>query len=180
MSNETTEPAQPLSTDEAPIVPPSEPEPNPANQTRTRHVVEYDYPGALFPESVSREVDKPTLDAVLAAAPDEEGYFKRDRWYAATIRAIEEKRFEAADGEVTWVRLSSDKVDSWVVGERIPLTDPRIDNDASGALRSNLAQYERIGGPGGKTTDGVLCRTGNWQPAAEYSHVITDDEAKRA
>lgn len=156
-------------------------EPNPANRgIRTRHAVEYLYPGSLFPESITKRIEQPTLDAVIAAQPDEEGYFQRDGWYAATISAIEEKRYEAADGDETWMRLSSNKGDSWVVGERVPLTDPRIDSDSSGALRSNLTQYATLGGPGGKTSDGVLTRRGTWQPAAVYGHVITDAEAKGA
>ncbi|WP_193613126.1 hypothetical protein [Nocardioides lijunqiniae] len=134
--------------------------------TRLRHVAEFSYPGALFPESVTREVDQPTLDAALAVAPTEtDGFFRKDGWYAVKITAFHEKRYVADDGAETWVRTARPvKVRSWVVGEKIHADDIEP-TDRNRILIANIR---------GNSTDGygVRTRIGNWQMASDYDEVL--------
>lgn len=133
---------------------------------RTRYTAEYDYPGTLFPESITRTVDGPTFAAAVAVQPDEEtGYFRKDGWYAVKIRAIVEKRFAADDGEEAWVKQSADVVGFWVVGERIHWSEIE-DTERNAILISNIKCNSRDGGYGVRT------RAGNWQIASDYTEVI--------
>lgn len=135
---------------------------------RVRYVAEYDYPGALFPESVTREVETPTWEAVVGAAPAEtSGYFRADGWYAVKVTAITEKLFTAKDHEMTWIRQSAEKVRSWVVGEKIH-ADDIVPTERNAILISNI----RGNTPEGSEPYGVHTRAGNWQIASDYDGVV--------
>jgi hypothetical protein len=136
------------------------------SQTRIRYSAEYMYPGSFFPESVHRALLQPTFAAAVAAGPDEDGYFRKDGWYAVKIHAITEKRFTSDDGEVTWVKQGTVEVGNWIVGDRIHWSE--IDDTRENAiLISNIKGNSRDGGYGVKT------RAGNWQIASDYTEVIS-------
>ncbi len=139
--------------------------------TRTRYTATYDYPGMLFPESVTRDVADDRLESVVAAAPAEtEGYFRKDGWYAFQIHAITEKHFTAEDGEEAWVRVGkAERVANMVVGEKVHV-DSIPDTAENRILRVNIQA---------NTPDGVAVKTraGNWQLASDYDLVLSPSEA---
>lgn len=136
------------------------------NATRTNHVATYLYPGSFFPEETNRAIPEPTLAAAVAAAPtDEEGYFRKDGWYAVRVTTTTLKRFVADDGEETWVPQDKPaKVGNWIVGERVHF-ETLPDDDRHSILRSNIRANTKSG-------YGVLTRCGNWQFADDYDAVI--------
>lgn len=133
--------------------------------TRERFVATYYYPGVFFPEETSRELVKPTFQQALAAAPDEEGYFRKDGWYGLRITSIIEKKFVADDDAVTWVRESSVQT-SWIIGERIHRDDERLSDPSFDSMKLGGEEYF------------VLARCGNWQPDGYYEFVVTPEELK--
>jgi len=136
---------------------------------RTRFTAEFDYPGMLFPETITKTIAAGTLAAALREQPDEQGYFNRNGWYAVTIRSVAEKRYVADDDEETWVRLSAEKVASYVVGEKIHHADIE-DNDRNAILISNIRANSKDG-------YGVRTRAGNWQIASDYDAVVSAEAA---
>lgn len=129
-----------------------------ASQTRTRYTAIYSYPGSFFPETTTRDVTDGTYAAAVAAQTD-------DLWYAVEVKKITERRYEAANGNVEWLKdKSPERVGSWVVGERIHWEDIP-DTDDNRILRSNIR---------GNSTDGygVKTRRGNWQMASDFSAVV--------
>lgn len=139
--------------------------------TRTRYTAEYLYPGVFMPEEFTKPLDEPTFAAAVAAGPDEENYFVKDGWYAVRITATHEKRFVSEDGEEAWVRQSSEKAGSWIVGQRVHYSDIEA-TDRNAILISNIRGNSRDGG------FGVLTRCGNWQIASDYTEVIEPAAAK--
>lgn len=139
--------------------------------TRTIHSAEYLYPGALFPEETYRDLPEATLEAAVAAAPDDsEGYFRRDGWYAVRIRTTYQKRYVADDGEEKWLAEGGPvkPVLSVIIGEKVHWEDPSIAGDEHDMLRSNIR---------GNSKDrddpyGVKTRCGNWQMADDYDRVV--------
>lgn len=143
------------------------------NETRTKHVAEYDYPGLLFPESTSRQIPEPTFAAAVTAGPAEDDYFRKDGWYAVTVRSTVEKRYESEDGDEAWVNVAKPQVvGKWVVGERIHYSDIE-QTDANSILIGNIKCNSRDGGYG------VLTRCGNWQIASDYTAVVPTSIATR-
>lgn len=143
--------------------------------TRVRYVAEYSYPGMLFPETTSREVSPATFEAAVAAAPDEDGYFTKDGWYAVRIDALTEKRFVADDGDDTWVLMSRTSVGRFVIGQLVHYT--AINPDEGGPGRNSiLISNIRI-----NSKDGYGVRTccGNWQIADDYDTVIGTEAVAR-
>lgn len=137
--------------------------------TRVRYVAEYSYPGAFMPESTTRELEQPTLDAAVAAGPDEDGYFRKDGWYAVKITAFYEKRYVEAGGDAeTWVRTDTSSAGAWVVGERVHVDDPSIAGSDFDILRSNIRCNTKSG-------YGVRTRCGNWQFADDFSGVVAPE-----
>lgn len=132
---------------------------------RTRYTATYLYPGSFFPEEASRDVPEPTFEAAALAGPDEDGYFRKDGWYAVRITAIREKRFTSDDGEEAWVKQDAKRVGSWIVGERVHHEDERLAGDQFDILRSNIRSNSDDG-------YGVLTRCGNWQIASDYTEVV--------
>ena len=126
-------------------------------------MAEYLYPGSLFPENVQRSLTEPTLGQAVAVQPDEEGYFRKDGWFAVKILSITEKRY-TADGDETWVREGKPTTHSYIVGKRVHVDDIP-DTDDNRILRWNISINSDDG-------FGVLTRCGNWQIASDYSEVI--------
>lgn len=146
--------------------------------TRTRLVAEYGYPGPFFPESTTRDVASADFKTVAAAGPDEDGYFRKDGWYAAMVWSIVEKEFLDADDHSasTWVRQSSKVVANYVVGtlkhlDDIPDVDPKTGRNNE-ILKSNIRGNSKPPLSG----YGVLTRAGNWQIASDYTEVVNDEE----
>lgn len=137
---------------------------------RQRFFAEYNYPGSFFPESTTREIDLPTVEAAVAAGPDEDGYFRKDGWYSVRITSKVEKRFVANDGAEAWVKQGEiETIAHWVVGERIHYS--AIDaTDANRILISNIEGNSADGGYG------VLTRCGNWQIASDFDAVLSPAE----
>lgn len=133
---------------------------------RTRYTATYLYPGSFFPEETSRTIPEATFEAAVVAGPDEDGYFRKDGWYAVRITAIREKRFQADDGEEAWVKQGSERVGSWIVGERVHYEDGRLAGDQFDILRSNIRSNSDDG-------YGVLTRCGNWQIGSDYTEVVS-------
>lgn len=140
--------------------------------TRNRYLAEFDYPGALFPESITKTAKGPSIEDALAVAPSEtEGtYFVKDRWYAVTITEVIEKQYLAADGsDEEWVEQRRSRVGRWVVGEKVHVDDIP-DDDRHEILRSNIRNNSEDG-------FGVKTRAGNWQIASDYDGVLSLAEA---
>lgn len=140
-----------------------------APSRRTRHVAEYLYPGSFFPEETYREIEFPTLQCAVENGPDEDGYFKKDGWYAVRIRTITEKRYEAADGDETWLRDGEPTTKSFVVGRLVHVDSPELEGEDNRILRSNISGNSRDPLKG----YGVLTRRGNWQIASDYDEVVS-------
>lgn len=131
---------------------------DPVMKTRQRFYAEFWYPGLLFSDSKIRDIDAGTIEAALAAAPDD------DRWYAVSVHAVTEKRYVADDGDETWVRTSTERVLRAIIGEKVHV-DLIPDDDEHSILRSNI-RYNSTDGYG------VRARTGNWQIAQDYDLVL--------
>lgn len=128
------------------------------DQVRIRYTAEYSYPGSFFPETSARDVPDASLESVRAAQPD-------DRWYAAEVKEIKERRFAAENGQERWLRDDDPKkVASWVIGEKIHW-ESIPDTDQNSILRSNIRGNSKDG-------YGVKTRAGNWQIASDYLDVI--------
>ena len=142
-------------------------------ETRTRHEARYCYPGFLFPEELVMDLgEKDTLEAAVQAAPAEpSGLFATNGWYAVHITAITEKRYVAGDGEDTWVRLSADRLRSYVVGDKIHADDIEA-TEQNRILIANIRANS-------DTSHGVLTRCGNWQIADDYDQVVPASEVTR-
>lgn len=129
------------------------------SQIRTRYLAEYAFPGLLFPEMDTRDIEVPTLRAAVQANP-------RNGWYAVRITAITKELFTSDSGEERWLTKGGpEKVDHIVVGERIHINDIP-DTPENSILRSNIR---------GNTDDGyaVKTRRGNWQFASDYNRVVS-------
>lgn len=127
------------------------------SETRTRYTAEYLYPGVFMPEEENRPVDAPTLEAAVAAQPD-------DGWYAVSIKRIVERKFVADNGDERWLSDIVEKAGSWIVGEKIHYQDIP-DTKANSILRSNIRSNTKDG-------FGVKTRRGNWQFADDYTAVV--------
>lgn len=140
------------------------------NHMRNRYTAEYLYPGSFFPESIHREIDAPTLQAAIAAAPQEtEGtYFVKDGWYAVEIFTITEKRFVADDGEETWIKQGKPEKHTAIVGHLVHI-DSIPDDDEHRILRSNVRSNSREPWVG----YAVKTRAGNWQVASDWDEVVS-------
>lgn len=142
-------------------------------EERYVYTAEYLYPGSFFPEETYRALDRAYLDEALAKQPDEEGYFRKDGWYAVRIRTHVEKRFVAGNGEETWVRQADrTHTKSYVVGimkhvSDIPDIDPETGRDQT-ILKRNIEGNSREPLKG----YGVLTRCGNWQIASDFDEVL--------
>lgn len=133
---------------------------------QTRYSARYLYPGALFPEEVTKHIDEPTLEAAIKAQPDEAGYFRRDGWYAVEILATTSKRFTSPeDGEEVWIPAGPSKRVERVAVGRLVHADSIEDTEQNRILISNIR---------GNSDDGygVLTRAGNWQIASDYDRVV--------
>lgn len=136
---------------------------------RLKYTAVYSYPGSFFPEDTSRELSEPTLAAALAVAPaDEEGYFRRDGWYAVEVKTTTQKLFTAEDGEQQWINQGTERVTRVVIGERIHADDIEA-TERNAILIANIR---------GNTTDGygVHTRCGNWQMSSDYDQVLAPAE----
>lgn len=139
------------------------------SQTTERYSATYLYPGTLFPEEITHSLPEPTLAAALAVAPDEDGYFRKDGWYAVRIHKVVMKRYVADDGTDLWNNESTEQVGSWIVGERIHYSEIP-DTADNRILISNIRGNSKDG-------YGVHTRVGNWQIASDYDAVISPAEA---
>lgn len=141
--------------------------------TRIRYTAEYDYPGSFFPKSTSRQIVVPTFESAVTNGPNEDGYFRKDGWYAVTIRAVHEKRFTASDGAEAWVQQRVEVVGKFVVGERVHHESARLAGPEFDILRSDIRANSEDG-------YGVLTRCGNWQIASDYTRVLPPAEGREA
>lgn len=148
---------------------------------RHRYTARYDYPGALFPEEVTKEIPAGTLEAALAAAPDgdpaESWFGAKDGWYALHIHKITEKRFLDPDSpEETWVRQGEpERVARYVFGQKVHADDIE-ETDRTRILIANIRGNSRE-----PLKDiGVHTRAGNWQIASDYDEVIDAPVPARA
>jgi hypothetical protein len=140
---------------------------------RERHFAVYLFPGVFMPEETYRELVKPTFEQALASAPDdEEGYFRKDMWYAVKIHTTVEERFTSDEGEVKWVEKERRKVSSWILGEKVHHEDPQLQDEKFIILRSNIRNNSENG-------FGVLCRTGNWQIDSDYDYVVSNADLEQ-
>lgn len=139
------------------------------------HIVNatYYYPGTLFAESTSRLLGEPTLKEAFRAAPDDnEGFFKKDGWYAVRISVTHKKKFVSGDGEERWEVVGNEEVVSCIIGEKVHYTEVP-DDDRHRILRSNIKNNDRNGGYGVKT------RCGNWQISSDWDVVLSPEEVRR-
>lgn len=126
--------------------------------TRTRHYGVYSYPGLLFADTTTRDIETPTAFSAVASGPAD------SRWYAVDIHTVIEKKFLSDDGEETWVKKSDKRVARIVVGEKIHV-DNIPDTDQNRILRDNIRWNSKDG-------YGVKTRAGNWQIASDYDVVL--------
>lgn len=141
--------------------------------TRIRYIAEYLYPGAFMPEEVTLPLPAPSFMVAVEYGPDQDGYFKKDGWYAVKITAVTEKLFVSEeDSEEAWVRQSSEVVGKWIVGERVHHEEAQLAGERFDILRSNIRSNSKDG-------YGVLTRCGNWQIASDYTEVIAPEAARR-
>lgn len=127
---------------------------------RKRYVATYFYPGFLFPETTSADVEGTAIGDVVAAQTDA-------RWYAAEVHEVTEEIFESDAYGETAVMRERVKVASFIVGtvhhyDSLP-ADQAI-------LRSNIEVNDRSGGYG------VLTRCGNWQIRSDWMTVVSPDD----
>ena len=136
--------------------------------TRNRYLAEFEYPGMLFPESITRVAKGPSIEDALAVAPTEtEGtYFVKDGWYAVRVKTIVEKRYVADDGAETWLREGQPGVESWIVGDLVHVD--AIQGDENDILRSNIRSNSRDPHRG----FAVHTRAGNWQIRSDWDHLV--------
>lgn len=140
-----------------------------SENTRTRYSAEYLYPGSFFPEETYRDLPEPTYLAAELAGPDEDGYFKKDGWYAVRIRTITEKCYRSEDGDEKWLRDGDPITKSFIVGRLVHADSPELECDDKSILRSNIVGNSREPLKG----YGVLTRCGNWQIASDYDEVVS-------
>lgn len=134
---------------------------------RSRYKAEYYYPGSFMPETTSRDVADPRWLTVVAAGPDQEGYFSKDNWYAVVVREIVEERFTSDSGEERWLVNSNEKVRSYIVGRVFHVDDiPDVDGTRDNSiLKSNIRGNSM-------SQIAVLTRCGNWQMYEDWDEVI--------
>lgn len=148
---------------------------------RYRYSAEYLYPGSFFPEETYRDLPDGHLSTALELAPDEEGYFKKDGWYAVRIRTRIEKRFVAEDGEETWIRQGEGHVKSYVIGVLTHVNNIHdLESGAAGDMLDNriLKSNIRSNSREPYKNYGVLTRCGNWQIASDWDQIIDEDSLR--
>lgn len=133
---------------------------------RTRYVARYYYPGLLFPEDLTRNVEGSSITDVVAGQ-------ENDRWYAVDVFEIVEEVLQSELYGETPVERSRERVANYIVGtpyhfQALPaktLADPSVD-----ILQHNIRANDRSGGYG------VLTRCGNWQIRSDWETVISPDD----
>lgn len=137
--------------------------------TQTTYTAEYLYPGSFFPEETFREIKEPTYEAAVEAGPNEDGYFKKDGWYAVNIRRRVERLFVDADEPTTtkWLTEKNEVLTRIIVGRLVHVDDPEIAGEEHRILRSNI----QSNGKDPFKDYGVLARSGNWQVASDWDEV---------
>lgn len=135
--------------------------------TQTRYRAEYLYPGSFFPEETYRDLKEPTFENAVKFGPNEDGYFKKDGWYAVIIREKIERLMVDPDkpASTTWDMVSNEKVKSFIVGRMIHMDSPEMSGSDKDILRSNIRSNSRDPLKG----YGVLTRCGNWQIASDWA-----------
>jgi len=134
---------------------------------RTRYFARYYYPGLLFPEDLTRDVQGSSIAEVVAGQKD-------DRWYGVDVFEITEEVLQSETYGETLVERGRTRVANYLVGtpyhyQSLPaktLADPSAD-----ILQRNIKVNDKSGGYG------VLTRCGNWQIRSDWETVISPDDS---
>lgn len=135
--------------------------------TRIRHTATYMWPGSFLNETMVMELSDGTLEAGLAAMPEDTMWGSHAFGFEITETVL--KRFVSDDGEERWLATGrARRLGRWYFGETMTLSQVAAENITNGGKHDILLANMR----GNNWPTVVRTIAGNFQPIEDGDDVL--------